>query len=367
MATQLNFSPIHLAGSQGLGAFGINILEDGGVISEVAIEVGFGRRNIEALVLSLPVSQSLNYIDRIDYLSSPAYSYALASAFEETLGLHPPVRAEQIRVIILELNRICNHLNFYIRISKSIGQIALMNHCLREREKFLDVLEMYCGSRLGYGAICLGGVIEDATDGWFFRIEKAIHSMMEFLPDLKSAVLEHPFFLERAKGLAVISNETATKWNIRGPNAKASGIINSDLRKTRPYGAYKELNFTITEPSRTSGDVLARAWVRLDEIKSSSEIILNCFRKIEKGNHRIRVSLDVVPPVGKSLKEVEAPKGSLSVMMESRGEICPANIKIMGPSPLSLQILPKLLIGVQTEDLFLVIHSLDLSFSEVDK
>lgn len=367
MATELNLSPIHMAGSQGLGAFGVNLLEDGGVISKASIEVGFGRRNIESLVLTLPVSQTLNYVDQIDYLSAPAYGYAIATAYEEVLGLHPPVRAEQIRVILLELNRICNHLNFYIRLCRSIGQKAIMNHCIRERERFLDVFEMYCGSRLGYGAICLGGVIEDATDGWFFRIEKAIQSLNEFLPDLCSAVLDHPFFVERSKGLAVIDSETARTWNIRGPNAKASGIIERDLRKNRPYGAYKELNLSIQEPARWTGDVLARTWVRLDEIRSSSEIILNCFRKIEKGNHRIRVSLDVVPPVGKALKEVEGPKGSIVVIMESKGEICPASIRVMGPSPLSLQILPRLLVGVQTEDLFLVIQSLDLSFSEVDK
>lgn len=367
MATELNLSPIHMAGSQGLGAFGVRLIEDGGVIAKATVDIGYGRRNIESLVLSLPVSQSLNYIDQVDYLSAPAYAYALATAYEETLGLHPPVRAEQIRVILLELNRICNHLNFYIRLCKAIGQIALMNHCIRERERFLDVLEMYCGSRLGYGAICLGGVIEDATDGWFFRIEKAIQSLNEFFPDLCSAILEHPFFIDRAKGLAKISTEMAQTWNIRGPNAKASGVPDTDLRKHRPYGAYKELNLNIQEPVRNGGDVLARAWVRLDEIRSSAEIISSCFKKIEKGNHRIRVSLDVVPPVGKSLKEVEGPKGSILVVMESRGEICPANIRVIGPSPLALQVLPKLLVGVQTEDIFLVIQSLDLSFSEVDK
>jgi len=367
MATSLNFSPIHLAGTQGLGAFALHLEEDGGLVSAAGMEVGFGRRNIEAIALQLPFAQALNYADRVDYLAAPAYNYALAVCFEELLSLEIPERAKYIRLILLELNRISSHLHFYANLAKAVGQMPLMNYCHRERERFSDIMEMYCGSRLGFGSVCLGGVIEDATDGWFFRIEKAISSVKEFLPDLHSSLLDHPFFGERARGLASISAVEAEKWGLKGPNARSSGLKGIDTRERRPYGAYKDLSVRLPEPKDTSGDALARSWARLDDMMHSAAMIESCFRKIPSGNHRIRVGVDVVPPEGKAFMEVEGPRGSLSVLAESRGDRFPANVKFFSPSTMSVQLLPKLLTGIQLDDVFLVIHSLDISFSEVDK
>lgn len=367
MATGLNFSPIHLASTQGLGAFALSLEEDGGLISSAGMEVGFGRRNIEAICLQLPFSQALNYADRVDYLAAPAYNYALSACFEELLMLDVPERARHIRLILLELNRISSHLHFYANLAKTVGQMPLMNHCHRERERFSDIMEMYCGSRMGFGAVCLGGVIEDATDGWFFRIEKAIGSIKEFLPDLRSSLLAHPFFGERARGLAVISAEQAERWNLKGPNARASGLKATDARERRPYGAYKDLGLVLPEPQDKAGDALSRAWVRLEDMMHSAAMIEGCFRKIPSGNHRIRVGVDVVPPAGKAFMEVEGPRGAISVLAESRGERYPANVKFFSPSSMAVQLLPGLLTGIQLDDVFLVIHSLDISFSEVDK
>jgi NADH:ubiquinone oxidoreductase subunit D len=367
VATSLNFSPIHLASTQGLGAFALRLEEDGGLVSSAGMEVGFGRRHIECISQQLPYSQALNYADRVDYLAAPAYSYALAACFEELLGLDVPERALHIRLVLLELNRISSHLHYYARLAKTVGQMPLMNHCQRERERFSDIMEMYCGSRLGFGAVCLGGVMEDATDGWFFRIEKAIASTKEFLPELQSSLLAHPFFGERARGLAVISAEQAESWNFSGPTARASGYLGTDARERRPYGAYKALERTGVAPRDQAGDTLARAWARLDDILQAAELIDGCFKKIPSGNHRIRVGIDVVPPAGKAFTEVEGPRGSIAVLAESRGDRFPANVKFFGPSSMVARMLPELLTGIQLDDVFLVTHSLDVSFSEVDK
>jgi NADH-quinone oxidoreductase subunit D len=367
LATKLDYSSVDLAGSQGLGAFGLELEEDGGLVAAARITVGHGRREIEATALRLPLAQTLNYADRLDFLASPAYNCALASAFEQLLELEVPERAQHIRLILLELNRISSHLQFYVNLSRVVGQSPLMNHCLRERERFSDILEMYCGSRLGFGAVCLGGVVSDATDGWFFRIEKAISALRDFLPELDQLLLSHPFFVERTRGLAPISARDATLWHILGPNARASGLSSRDERIERPYGAYRASTLPALAFSAATGDVNARCRIRASEILQSAKMIEASFHKIPSGNHRIRVGMEVSPPPGKAVSTLEGPRGVITVLAESGGGTCPANVRFFGPSAMAAQIVPRLLRGAQVEDVFLAIHSLDISFSEVDK
>lgn len=367
MATKLEFSPVHLAGTQGLGAFGLELKEDGGLVAGARMTVGFGRRHVEQIAVQLPLSQVLNYADRMDFLAAPAYNCALSSAFEELLHLEIPERAHYIRVILLELNRITSHLQFYVNLARVVGQQPLMNHCLRERERFSDIMEMYCGSRLGFGAICLGGVVGDATDGWFFRIEKAIGALKDFLPELDLLLLAHPFFVERTRGLAVISREKAERWGLLGPNARASGVSTRDEREHRPFGAYKKISLPPLGFNAPAGDVHARACIRAAEILQSATLIEEAYRKIPAGNHRIRVGMEVSPSAGKAIASREGPRGTITVLAESNGSNCPGNVRFFCPSAMAVQLLPSLLLGVQVEDSFLAIHSLDISFSEVDK
>jgi NADH-quinone oxidoreductase subunit D len=367
MATVLEFPAAQLAGSHGLGAFALTLQEDGGLVAGARMEVGYGRRGIEGILVRLPVGQALNYSDRVDFLAAPAFNCALSAAFEEILELEVPQRAHHIRLILLELNRINSHLSFYANLAHVMGQKPLLNHCLRERERFSDIMEMYCGSRLGFGAICLGGVVGDATDGWFFRIEKAIQSLREFLPELDHLLLSHPFFEERTKGLAVISREEAERGNLLGPNARASGLSTEDERISRPYGAYKTERVVQSAVSASVGDVYARACVRVSEIQQSAALIETAFKRIPSGNHRIRVGMEVIPPAGVAVSAVEGPRGAITVIAETNGERSPAHVKFFCPSAMAVQQLPALLRGIQVEDVFLVIHSLDISFSEVDK
>jgi NADH-quinone oxidoreductase subunit D len=366
MATRLTYSPALLAGTHGLGAFGLELEEDGGLVAGARMKVGYGRRGIEGTSLRIPLSQALNYADRLDFLASPAYNCALSSAFEELLELEVPGRAHCIRLILLELNRISSHLQFYVNLARVVGQQPLMNHCLRERERFSDILEMYCGSRLGFGAICVGGVVGDASDGWFFRIEKALEALRSFLPELDELLLSHPFFMERSRGLGVITRDRADENNLLGPNARASGVFTRDERVSRSYGAYTNASL-LEPPSMGGGDVLARATVRAAEILQSARLIEDAFRRIPSGNFRIRVGMEVSPAKGTAVSTVEGPRGAITVLAESGGGNCPANVRFFPPSAMAVRLLPGLLRGIQVEDAFLVIHSLDISFSEVDK
>lgn len=355
------------AGLHGLGAFGLTLEEDGGLVSQARMTVGYGRRGVESLALGLPIAQTLNYLDRVDFLAAPAASFALASAYEELLHIEVPERAARIRMVLLELNRIFSHLHFYAKLARAAGQTSTMNHCLREQERFSDILEMYCGSRLGFGSICIGGVIADATDGWFFKIEKAVANLRDFLPDLESSLLAHPFFAERARGLAVITSAEAEARNITGPNARAAGCQNADLRLRTPYGAYQKTPVPSLAHSYTEGDVLDRARLRMEEILQSARLIAEGFRSMPAGNFRIRVGMDVRPSPGKACCGVEGPRGAIFALVEADGGAQPADVSYFGPSAMLVQALPGLLRGLQVEDAFLVLHSLDISFSEVDK
>ncbi|MGE3261309.1 MAG: hypothetical protein AB7K68_05985 [Bacteriovoracia bacterium] len=367
MATTLDYTPMYLAGTQGIGAFGLKLEEDGGLVADARMTVGYGRRSLEAIALQLPLAQALNYMDRLDYLAAPAFNFALASACEDLLRIEISARSEQIRLILLELNRIASHLHYYGNLARAAGQAAIMNHCLRERERFADIFEMYCGSRLGFGSICLGGVISDATDGWFFKIEKAVASLREFLPDLESSLLTHPFFEKRTRGLGQLDAAMVKNWNITGPNARASGLADCDLRVSRPYGAYRGTEMMLDTSRNYLGDAFDRAHIRKREILQSAQLIESVFRHIPSGNHRIRVGLDVRPAPGKAVCGVEGPRGAIYAMVESDGRSQPSQVSFFCPSAMAVQVLPRLLRGIHAEDAFLVIHSLDISFSEVDK
>jgi NADH-quinone oxidoreductase subunit D len=194
-----------------------------------------------------------------------------------------------------------------------------------------------------------------------------IASLKEFLPDLESSLLAHPFFERRMHGLAPIDLAAVKKWNITGPNARATGMPGIDLRTSRPYGAYRGVTLDSSVLAVAHGDAYDRARIRKSEILQSVHLIEAVFRRIPSGNHRIRVGLDVRPSPGKAVCNVEGPRGAIYALVETDGRAQPAQVSFICPSAMAVQMVPALLRGIQVEDTFLVIHSLDISFSEVDK
>ena len=364
MASVLEYSALNLASTQNLGPFALSITEDGGVISDARLKVGFEHRSMEKIAKSLPFVQVVNISDRIDFTSATAYNCVTALAIEELLGIDPPERANHIRLLLLELNRILSHLFFFSNVARSVGQLSIMNHCLREREKFSDIFEMYSGSRLGFGAICLGGVRENATDGWCFRIEKALKALDVFMKDLRSTLLEHPFFCDRVIGLLTISKADAEAWNLSGPNAAASGCEITKKGLFERFGYEKKYDVA---KNSYQGDVKARIERRFEEIYFSIDTVQKIFSRIPDGNFRIRVGLDVESRKGVVYKTINGPRGDIGIYLSTEGGTHLSHIKYFSPSSMLVSVLPKLLKGIQIDDLFLAIQSLDISFSEVDK
>lgn len=364
MATVIEFPPLDMASTMGLGAFGMSLEEDGGVVSKATLSIGMGRREIEAMSASLPMVLAVSYSDRVDFLAAPAYNCVASTCYESLLGIEVPQRAHFIRTILMEINRIFSHLDYFSRIAKVSGQLSLMNYCLREKERFSDLFEMYCGSRIGFGSICIGGVREDASDGWLFRIEKALRSAGALLADVDTLLLSHPHFKERSVGLLSISKQEAGVWSMSGPNAKASGK-NADLRARRPYSAYSQLRIEPPAGFSPYGDAWSRVQYRMAEVVQSIAVVEECFGKIPSGNHRIRVGVDVNLPEGRAFHVVEGPRGQIGLLVDSSSE--GVTVKYFTPSAVMMRVLPELLTGLMVDDVLVAVQSLDISISEVDK
>lgn len=363
MATVIEYSPVDMASVLGAGAFGLVIEEDGGVVAKASVNVGLGRRNLEKISATMPMVLAVSYSDRIDYLAAPAYNWISATCYESLLNMEIPERAHFIRTILLEINRISSHLTYFSRVAQVSGQQSLANYCLREREKFSDLFEMYCGSRLGFGSICIGGVKEDATDGWLYKIEKALGSVSTLLGDLDSLLLSHPHFCERSISLLKISRQEAHVWSLTGPTARASGR-EDDLRRIRPYAGYGRIHVPVLETVPCEGDAWTRVKIRAAELVQSIAILRECFGKIPEGNHRIRVGINVEIPEGRAFHTIEGPRGEIGLLIDTTNGI---KLNYFTPSAAVMRVLPELLNGLMVEDVLLAIQSLDLSISEVDK
>jgi NADH-quinone oxidoreductase subunit D len=349
-----------------IGPFALSVHEDGGLVEKLSIGIGYGHRGIEYCSESLVFNQCVFYSDRVDFLAAPACNAVVVLAMERLGGIEIPERASFIRCLLLELNRLHSHLFHLALIAESAGHTPLFHYAQRERERFNDLFEMYCGSRLGFGSICLGGVVENASDGWLFRVEQSLSALDEFLIEARETLLDNPLFVSRLEGLATLSSELAKKNNISGVNARASGHF-VDVRRQSPYAAYGDLQMPPIPKAFRGGDSFARLSYRLYEMTESKELILRALSRLPQGNHRVIVGNSIHLPKGEAVQRVETPRGEMGVFLRSEGGTRPVRLKYFTPSYFVMRLMPELLRGEQVEDILLAVHGFDISVSEVDR
>lgn len=366
MNTAIFHTPGLLSGSRHGGPFSLEMKEDGGVITGVALETGYTHRGIERCLQELNYYQGLLFCDRVDFLSAPACNAAFALAVEALGGVEVPDRAQYVRVILLELSRISSHLFFLFQLTKDLGAANISCFAVRERELYNDLFELYCGSRLGFGAIRIGGVVENATDGFLYRIENALLSTETFLAEIKDSFTHNPILRNRLEGIGLITKESVVKHGITGPNARASGV-DLDLRWSSPYAAYSRMRHELVQLEYATGDAYARVLYRLEEIRASILLVKRALEKIPSGNHCNPVSMDFAPPQGDACVFVESPRGQFGVYIESDGSSRPLRAKFATPSFLHMRYAATLLLEERVEDAFILFDSLDVSVSEVDR
>lgn len=358
----LNVGPQHPSTH---GVLRLVMTMEGEVVKKCDPDLGFLHRTFEKISENRTYQQIVPFTDRMDYLGSMNANWGVACAVETLAHIEVPERAEYLRVIVCELNRIASHLMWMGAFGADIGAVTAFLFGFREREIILDMFEEICGSRLTYGYIRVGGVAEDMTP----RFEKMARDFLKILPekvaDYHNLITNNPIFIERTRGVGAITLEEAIGYGVTGPMLKSCGFP-WDLRKEEPYSVYPKFDFDI--PVYRNGDCYDRFRVRMDEINESAKIVQQALDGLPEGVHKVKkLPRNVKPPAGDVYVRQEAPRGEYGVYMESDGSIKPNRVKYRTPSFSNLSILPIMTVGWKIADLVAILGSVDIVLGDVDR
>ncbi len=374
----LNMGPVHPS-THGVLRFKLRM--DGEIIRDCQIVVGYLHRGTEKLGEMKTYLQFVPYTDRLDYIAAMPNNYAYVKAVEELAGIEVPQRAEYIRVLVMELNRIVNHLVMMGSLLLDLGASTMIMYGFRERENALQLYEMLCGARMTFNYIRPGGVREDLPDGFIPKLNEFIKDMEKRIVDYEELVNGNEIFLMRTKNIGVISAEEAINFGMTGPSMRGSGV-DYDIRKVEPYSIYPDLDFRAC--MRREGDSYARYLVRLDEIRESMHILRQIADTIPEGkaiNQKYGIAPNTgapsavmsyfprifTPAAGEVYSRIEAPKGELGFYVASDGTTKPYRVKIRSPSFCNLVALPKMVVGLKIPDLIAAFGTIDIVLGDVDR
>ncbi len=365
---------------------------EGEIITSIEPVIGYLHRGMEKLAESRTYYQYLPMVDRVDYLSSFFNLASFCYAVESIAEIKVPRRAEYIRVITMELNRISSHLLWLGTFLLDLGATSPLFYTFRDREKLLSLFEEIAGARLLYNFYCFGGVKQDFPPNWLNKVKKLCTELPDLFNEYEAIITKNPIFLERTKGVGILTKEVALDYGITGPNLRASGV-KIDLREEPGYSVYSEFNFDVC--TRENGDCYHRYLIRLDEMRQSIDIVLQAIDKLPGGTpDKLFVkrtncncsdenckycgfdtlltdkSINLVnfkPPKGEVTSLIESPRGITSCYLVSDGSKNPYRIRWRAPSFSNVQVLPELAKGSLYSDLMAIFGSLDVILPEVDR
>lgn len=357
----LNVGPQHPSTH---GVFRVVIKIDGEIITEATPVIGYLHRGTEKLAEDLNYTQIIPYTDRMDYISAMTGNQIICHAVETMMGLEVPERAEYLRVLAVELNRIASHLVWFGTYLLDIGAMSPFLYAFREREMIVNMLNELCGARLTFNYMRVGGVKWDAPDGWIKKVEEFIPYMREQLEGYHELVTGNEIFLSRVKGVGKYNAETAIKYSLSGANLRCTGV-KWDLRKDEPYSIYDRFDFDV--PTETEGDAYARYLIRMEEMRQSLRILEQAVKQFpNKGEIMGKVPRIIKPPAGETYVRIETPRGEIGCYIHSKGKPQPYRLKFRRPSFYNLQILPELLKGQNIANLVTILGGIDIVLGEVD-
>jgi NADH-quinone oxidoreductase subunit D len=303
--------------------------------------------------------------DRLDYLSSMANNMVYCKAVEELMGVELPERAEYIRVIVLELQRIASHLASVGFYGNDIGvTFTAMMYTFRERELILDLFEALSGARLTYNYVRIGGVREDLPQGFEDRAFKSLDHIEQKVDEYEEFFSDNEIFRKRTQGVGVLKAKDAINLGATGPVLRGSGV-KTDTRVTDPYTIYDRFDWEIV--TAKEGDCFARYTVWINEMKQSINIVRQALKGLPEGEVKAKVPKVLKPEAGEAYSRIESPRGELAVHIISDGSPRPYRLKIRSPAFCNLSLLPHIAEGGLIADLIAALGSIDPVFGEVDR
>lgn len=357
----LNVGPQHPSTH---GVFRVIVKLDGEVITEAQPVIGYLHRGTEKLAEDLSYMQIIPYTDRMDYVSAMTNNYVLCHAVETMLQLEIPERAQYLRLIVMELQRVASHLVWWGTYLLDIGAISPFLFAFKDREIIIDLFNELCGARLTYNYMRVGGVKWDAPPGWIQKVRDFVPHMRKQLEVYADLVSGNEIFLARIKGIGKYSAQDAIDYGLSGANLRCTGV-KWDLRKDQPYGIYDRFDFDV--PVGTNGDCYDRYLVRLEELRQSLRILEQAVEQFPaEGDIMGKAPRVVRPPEGEVYVRIESPRGEIGCHIVSKGKDKPYRLKFRRPSFVNLQILPKLLVGQPMANMITILGGIDIVLGEVD-
>jgi NADH-quinone oxidoreductase subunit D len=382
----LNMGPQHPSTH---GVLRVLLELDGETIVNCIPDIGYLHTGIEKNMEAKTYLKAEVMSDRLDYMNTTGNNLAYCLAVEKLVDLDVPERAQSIRVILTELQRIASHLVWLAAFGLDLAAMSVFLYCFREREMILDILELCSGQRMMTTYIRPGGLWRDVP----VEFESAVRNFLSYFPkridEYEALMTKNPLFLDRLYGIGKLSAATALQHGVTGPMLRASGV-NWDLRKARPYMGYEQYDFNV--PVHPEGDTYARYIIRIEEMRESLKIVEQALNKLPLGPVRSDNRKFVPPPrseIGVSMEAlihhfklwtegfpapdasiysaVESPRGELGVLLEGDGSAKPRRVHWRTPSFDNLSVLPKIVKGHLVADLVAILASVDIVLGDIDR
>jgi NADH-quinone oxidoreductase subunit D len=371
------------------GVLRLELVLDGEMVVKATPDIGYLHNGMEKLFEYKKYQQGIVITDRMDYLNPLGNNLAYCMAVEKLLGLEIPERAQIIRVMMCELQRIGSHLVWLGTHALDIGAMTVFFYCFRQREKVMNLIEAASGERMTPSYFRIGGLMMDLPAGFERRMRQFTEDMPRAVEEFHDLLTGNRIFQRRTQGIGIISAEDAIDWGLTGPSLRGSGVP-IDIRRVNPYSGYDTYDFDV--PVEQGGDVWSRYLVRMREMVESNKIIRQALDRLRPGPIKADAPKVVLPereamkthmdalihhflivaegfnvPAGEVYHPIEGSKGELGVYIKSDGGPKPARVHVRGPSFVNLSALPLMCEGEMVADVVAVIGSIDIVLGEIDR
>lgn len=357
----LNMGPQHPSTH---GVLRVILKLDGEKVLGTECVIGYLHRGVEKIAENRTYQMFAPYVDRMDYIAAVSNGLGYCLAVEKLLGVEVPARAQVVRLILTELNRIASHLFWLGTHALDIGAITPLFYTLREREEILKIYEDYCGARLTTHAFRIGGLQYEVHEGLERQVKAFCDFVMPKIAEYEELLSNNRIWVERLKGVGILTADECKQYGVTGPVLRAAGV-KWDLRRAQPYCGYEKYEFDI--PTAHGADTYDRYVVRMEEMRQSVRILRQAVEDIPAGPIMGKVGKVIKPAVGEAYVSIEAPKGELGYYIVSDGSTQPYRVRVRPPSLINLQALDKMCRGALIADVVAIIGTIDIVLGEVDR